>query len=33
MKTVLKAVAGVFALGFAIFGISKLIENRKEEKI
>lgn len=31
MKTIWKAVAGVLALGFAVFGISKFLEKRKEE--
>lgn len=31
MKTILKAAAGVLVLGFAVFGISKLLKNRKEE--
>lgn len=31
MKTILKAVAGVVAVVFMVFGISKFLKNRKEE--
>lgn len=31
MKTILRAVAGVAALVFTVFGISKFLENRKEK--
>ena len=31
MKTILKAVAGVVAVVFTVFGISKFLENREEE--
>lgn len=31
MKTIWKAVAGVAALVFTVFGISMLLKNRKEE--
>ena len=31
MKTILRAVAGVAALVFTVFGISKFLKNRKEE--